>query len=132
MPADASVNFTKWLHRKQFCVKKNNKKMYLTGDLYSKYLIEEPTPAINKVFENTDVTPIFQDNKHRTTLVKSTVADLFDERIEPKISDVKFADIWPIEKVRDAIKEKLLGQEFDSEVDLQKKVAHLLQINVDL
>jgi hypothetical protein len=56
--------------------------------------------------------------------VKSTVADLFDQRIEPEIGDAKFTDIWPIEKVWDAIKEKLLGQEFDSEVDLEKKVAH--------
>ncbi len=75
--------------------------MYLTSDLYSKFLIEEVAPAINEVFENTDITSIFQDdqdNKHRTTLVKSTVADLFDQRIEPEIGDAKFADIWPIEK----------------------------------
>ncbi|CAF3984004.1 unnamed protein product [Rotaria sp. Silwood1] len=72
IPAGAPINFTKWLHQKQF---------------------QEVAPVINKVFENTDVTPIFQDdqdNKHRTTLVKSTVADLFDERIESKIGDAKF------------------------------------------
>ena len=86
IPADALINFTKWLPQKQFRVKKH-KKMYLTGNLYSKFLTEEAAPAINKVFENTDLTPIFQDDqdkKHRTTLVESAVADLFDERIEPK------------------------------------------------
>ena len=95
--------------------------------LYSKFLTKEATPAINKIFESTDVIPIFQDdqdNKHRTTLVQSTVADLFNERIEPRIGDTKFAAIWPVEKVWGEIKETLRGQEFDSEVDLQKEIAH--------
>ena len=33
-------------------------------------------------------------------------------------------NIWLIEKVWSTIKEKLREQEFDSEVDLQKEVAH--------
>ena len=77
IPAGTPVNFTKWLHQKQFRVK--NLKKYLTGDVYSKLLTEEAAPAINKVLENTDLSPIFQDdqdNKHWTTLVKSTVAYL--------------------------------------------------------
>ncbi|CAF1287772.1 unnamed protein product [Rotaria sordida] len=125
IPVDAPISLTKWLHEKQYHVKKN-KKMYLTGDLYSKFLIEEAAPAIYEVFENSGATPIFQDNqdnKHRTTLVKNTVADLFDERIDPKTGDAKFADIWPIEKVWDAIKEKVRGQEFDGEVNLEEQVA---------
>ncbi len=124
-PVDAPINLTKWLLEKQCHVKKNLKK-YLTGDLYSKFLIEEAAPVIYKVFENSGVTPIFQDdqdNKHRTTLVKNTVADLFDERIDPETGDAKLADIWPIEKVWGAIKEKVRGQEFDGEVDLEKQVA---------
>ncbi|CAF1213564.1 unnamed protein product [Rotaria sordida] len=125
IPVDAPISLTKWLHEKQYHVKKN-KKMYLTSDLYSKFLIEEAAPAIYEVFENSGATPIFQDdqdNKHRTTFVKNTVADLFDERIDPKTGDAKFADIWPIEKVWDAIKEKVRGQEFDGEVDLEEQVA---------
>ena len=65
-----------------------------------------------------------QDDQDKQTLVKTTVAVLVDECIEPKIGDVKFVDIWSIEKVWSGIKEKLRGQEFDSEVDLQKEVAH--------
>ncbi|CAF4332446.1 unnamed protein product [Rotaria sp. Silwood2] len=125
IPVDAPISLTKWLHEKQYHVKKN-KKMYLTGDLYSKFLIEEAAPAIYEVFENSGATPIFQDdqdNKHRTTLVKNIVADLFDERIDPKTGDAKFADIWPIEKVWGAIKEKVRGQEFDGEVYLEEQVA---------
>ena len=80
-------------------VSKYNEKTHLISDLYSKFLTEEAAPAINKVFENIDVTPIFQDDqdkKHQTTLVKCTVADLLDERIESKTGDAEFADIWPI------------------------------------
>ena len=99
---------------------------YLTDDLYSEFLIEEAAPAIYEVFENCDEVPIFQDDqdsKHQTTLVKNTVADLFDERIDPKIGDAKFADIWPFERVWGAIKEKLQRQEFDDEIDLENQVA---------
>ena len=96
--------------------------MYLTGDLYSEFLTEEVAPAIYEVFKSHSVTPIFQDdqdNKHRMAIVKDTVADLFDERIEPEIGDAKFANVWPIEKVWGAIKEKLRGEEFNSELDLE-------------
>ncbi|CAF4288481.1 unnamed protein product, partial [Rotaria sordida] len=54
---DTPISLTKWLHEKQYHVKEN-KKMYLTGDLYSKFLIEEATPVIYEVFENSGATPI--------------------------------------------------------------------------
>ena len=82
-------------------VSKQNKKTPLTGDLYSKFLTEA-APAIDKVFKNIDVTPIFQDdqdNKHRTTLVRSTVTSLFGEPIEIRVGDAKFTDTWSTEKV---------------------------------
>ena len=88
--------------------------------------MKEAAPAIYELFENCIEASIFQDDqdsKHRTTLVRNTVADLFDERIDPKTGDAKFADIWPTEKVWGVIKEKPRGQESDDEIDLENQVA---------
>ncbi len=78
--------------------------------------------AIKQVFKNTDLIPIsqdVQDTKHRITTIKEIVGSLFDERIDPKIGDVKLADIWPIENVWSTIKEKLKGQQFNNELERQ-------------
>jgi hypothetical protein len=87
--------------------------------------MDTAAPAIKRVFKNTCLIPIFQDdqdNKHRTTAVKEIVDFLFDERIDPKIGDAKLADIWPIVNVWGAIKEKLRGQQFENELELEKQV----------
>ncbi|CAF4080756.1 unnamed protein product [Rotaria sordida] len=115
---------TKWLHQQQEHSKKN-KTIYLTSDLYGKFLVEEAASEIKKVFKPNNLSPIFQDDqdrKHRTTTIKETVDSLFDERIEPKIDDANLADIWLIENVWRTIKEKLRRQQFDNESELEKEV----------
>jgi hypothetical protein len=100
---------------------KTNKKIYLASDLYAKCLMKQAA-AIKQVFKNTDLIPIsqdVQDTKHRITTIKEIVGSLFDERIDPKIGDVKLADIWPIENVWSTIKEKLKGQQFNNELERQ-------------
>ena len=52
----------------------------------------------------------------------TTIDSLFDERISPEDGDAKFADVWPIERVWPAIKEKIRGKQFKSENKLEKKI----------
>ena len=107
--ARVPINFTKWLHQQPL----QKRRKYLTGDLYAKFVTKEVAPAIKQVFRNTDVIPIFQDDhasKHRTTITMDTVDSLFGERIDPDIGDVKLADVWVIEDVWGAIKERLREQ----------------------
>ncbi len=64
--------------------------------MYSKFLKEKATPAIQTVFRESKLNPIFhddQDQKQRTVLVRETVAELFSERVEPADGDAKFADV---------------------------------------
>ena len=37
----------------------------------------------------------------------TTIDSLFDERVSPEDADAKFANVWPIERVWGAIKEKI-------------------------
>ncbi|CAF4842742.1 unnamed protein product [Rotaria sp. Silwood1] len=88
------------------------------GNLYAKFLKEEVKSAIKLAFKNTALIPIFQDdqdNKHRTKVVMNTIESLFDECIDPEIVDAKFTDIWTIETVWGAIKEKLRGERTENE-----------------
>ena len=41
---------------------------------------------------------------------------------DPQDGDAKFANVWSIENVWGAIKEKIRGGEFDDEVELEKQV----------
>jgi hypothetical protein len=70
--------------------------------------------------------PIFQDDqdsKHRTAVAMNTIETIFDERIAPEDGDAKYADVWPIENVWGAMKEKIRGELFESEAELEKQVA---------
>ncbi|CAF4882800.1 unnamed protein product [Rotaria sp. Silwood1] len=101
-------------------------KKYLSSNLYAKFLKEEVKSAIKLAFKNTALIPIFQDdqdNKHRTKVVMNTIESLFDECIDPEIVDAKFTDIWTIETVWGAIKEKLRGERFENECALESRVA---------
>ncbi|CAF3088835.1 unnamed protein product [Rotaria sp. Silwood2] len=125
IPSGRPINFTKWLRQQQPQNKKNMKK-YLASNLYDKFLKEEVEPPIKLPFKNTALIPIVQDdqdNKHRTKVVMNTIESLFDEHIDPEIGDAKFADIWPIETVWGAIKEKLRGERFENESALEIRVA---------
>ncbi|CAF3139983.1 unnamed protein product [Rotaria sp. Silwood2] len=124
IPAEGPVNLTKWLHQQQQQKKKDRRK-YLTSDLYAKFLQQKSAPAIKLKFKNTNLVPIFQDdqdNKHRTNIIMNTVDTSFDERIDPEVGDAKFADVWPIETVWGAIKEKLREETFENELQLEKRV----------
>ncbi|CAF4681983.1 unnamed protein product, partial [Rotaria sp. Silwood2] len=87
------INFTEWLRGQR--QNDTRKRMYMTGELYARFLREEAIPAINEVVQNLDEA-IFQDDqgsKHRTQVAMDVVYDLFEERIEPNDGDDKFADV---------------------------------------
>ncbi|CAF1042510.1 unnamed protein product [Rotaria sordida] len=90
---DGPINFTQWLRDQ--CPLDKRKRMYMTGDLYAKFLREEAISTINEVVENLNEV-IFQDDqdsKHRTKIGMDVVNDFFEERIEPNNRDAKFADV---------------------------------------
>ncbi|CAF3929933.1 unnamed protein product [Rotaria sp. Silwood1] len=92
IPQDGPINFTQWSRAQ--CPLDKRKRMYMTSDLYAKFLREEAIPIINEVVENLNV--IFQDDqdsKHRTKIAMDAVNDFFEERIEPNDGDAKFADV---------------------------------------
>ncbi|CAF1523861.1 unnamed protein product, partial [Rotaria sordida] len=81
--------------------------------LYAKFLKEKVAPAIKTTFRKSKLDPIFhddQDQKQQTKLVINTVAQLFHERIQPVDGDAKFDDVWRIENVWRALKEKVRGE----------------------
>ncbi|CAF1385316.1 unnamed protein product [Rotaria sordida] len=99
IPHDGPINFTEWLRDQRQNDKR--KRMYMTGELYARFLREEAIPAINEVVQNLDEV-IFQDDqdsKHRTQVAMDVIYDLFEERIEANDGDAKFADAWPIENI---------------------------------
>ncbi|CAF3480899.1 unnamed protein product [Rotaria sp. Silwood1] len=123
IPATAPINLTEWLRQQP----SNGKgpRMYLTGELYGKFVAEKVAPAIQRAFENTHLQPIFQDDqdsKQRTSFAMTTIESFFDERISPEDGDAKFADVWPIERVWGAIKEKIRGKQFKNEAQRKKEI----------
>ncbi|CAF4748619.1 unnamed protein product [Rotaria sp. Silwood1] len=123
IPATAPINLTEWLRQQP----SNGKgpRMYLTGELYGKFVAEKVAPAIQRAFENTHLQPIFQDDqdsKQRTSFAMTTIESFFDERISPEDDDAKFADVWPIERVWGAIKEKIRGKQFKNEAQRKKEI----------
>ena len=123
IPSKAPINLTEWLRRQS---RENGSTCkYLTGDLYAKFIEEEGAPSIQKIFNNPNLAPVFQDDqdsKHRTIKAMRTVRMYFSERIDPEDGDAKYADVWPIENVWGSIKEKLRGEKFENERDLEKQV----------
>ncbi|CAF1447184.1 unnamed protein product [Didymodactylos carnosus] len=87
IPQDGPINFTQWLQDQR----SNNspKRLYMTGELYARFLDEEGVPAIAEAVE-----------------------DL--KRFEPNDEDAKFSDVWPIESVWGIPKEKTQAQTFDN------------------
>ena len=123
IPATAPINLTEWLRQQP----PNSKgpRMYLTGELYGKFVEEQVAPAVQTAFETTHLQPIYQDDqdsKQRTAFAITTIDSLFDERVNSEDGDAKFADVWPIERVRGAIKEKIRGKQFKKEDELEKKI----------
>lgn len=93
--------------------------------MYAKFLTEKSVPAIKTVFRESKLNPIFhddQDQKQRTILVRNTLAEPFSERVEPADSDAKFADVWRIENVWGALKEKLRGKVFNTSFELEEEI----------
>lgn len=110
VPRDGPINVTHWLRDQRWLDKR--KRMYMTGDLYAKFLREEAIPAIDEAVENLNEV-IFQDDqdsKHRTQVAMDVVNEFFEDRIEPDDGDAKFADVWPIENIRGIMKKKTKGK----------------------
>ncbi|CAF3557640.1 unnamed protein product [Rotaria sp. Silwood1] len=125
IPSRAPINVTQWLEQQRTPCDDKRKRVYLTSQLYAKFLTEKAAPAIKTVFRKCRLNPIFhddQDQKQRTILVRDTVAALFSERIEPADGNAKFADVWRIENVWGALKEKLRGKVFATVLELEKEV----------
>jgi hypothetical protein len=125
IPSNASINLTEWLDQQRPSSNEKRKRIYLTSQLYAKFLKEKATPAIKATFRKFKLNPIFhddQDRKHRTKLVRNTVAQLFNERVQPLDSDAKFADVWRIENVWRALKEKIRGKVFNTSFVLEEEI----------
>ncbi len=91
--------------------------MYLTNQLYAKFLKVKAPPVIKITFRKSKLHPIFhddQDQKQRTILLRNTVAQLFSEHIEPADGDAKLVDVWRMKKVWGAPKEKVCEKVFDT------------------
>jgi len=68
----APINVTKWLEQQHASGDDKRKRIYLTNELYAKFLKEKAAPAIKNAFRESKLNPIFhddQDRKQRTTLV---------------------------------------------------------------
>jgi hypothetical protein len=124
IPCRNPINVTKWLQQQKPSNNKR-KKIYLNGDLYAKFIRTKAAKAIKNVFNKSKLKPIFQDDqdgKQRTQVALEAVASLFDERVDPNDCDAKFADVWCIENVWGALKEKVRGKEFDNDSQLEKEI----------
>src|SRR5215467_13503510 len=88
----------------------------MTGKLYAKFLSEVAIPEIKKVVGNLDdwIFQDDQDGKQTTKVATDVVDEFFIQRIEPKVGDAKFADVWPIENIWGILREKLRGRSFKS------------------
>jgi hypothetical protein len=110
IPSRGPINITQWLEQQHISSNDKRKRLYLTNQLYARFLKEKAVPAIKTVFRKSKLSPIFhddQDQKQRTKLVRDTVAQLFKERMTPLVGDAKFADVWRIENVWGALKERI-------------------------
>lgn len=121
IPKNGPFNITKWLKDQQNATNSNRRgRMYMTGELYAKFLRECGIPAIRKVVGNLDDVMFQddQDSKQRTRIALNTVAQFFQKRVEPKDCDAKFADVWPIENIWGELRETVRGKTFPSEQSL--------------
>ncbi|CAF2409311.1 unnamed protein product [Rotaria sp. Silwood2] len=112
IPSHGPNNVSDWLEQQRPLNSDRRKRVYLTNQLYEKFLKQKAAPAIKKAFRKPKLDPIFQDDqdrKHRTSLVRNTVAQLFNERIEPADGDTKFADVWRIENIWGVLREKFVA-----------------------
>ncbi|CAF1533787.1 unnamed protein product [Adineta steineri] len=93
IPQDGPINFTQWLRDQRSTT--NSKRLYMTGELYARFLDEEAIPAITEVVEdlNEFIFQDDQDSKHRTKVAMNVISDCFEERIESNDGDAKFADV---------------------------------------
>ena len=126
IPSNASINVTEWLKQQRTSAKGKRKRIYLTGELYAKFLKEQAAPAIKAVFRKSKLHPIFQDDqdrKQRTQLVMETVDNIFADRAQPSDADAKFADLWRIENVWGALKENIRGKVFSTSLELENAVS---------
>ena len=101
MPSQALINFAQCLEQ-QSTASNNKRKRIFTNQLHVKFLKDKAAPMIKRAFRKSKMNPIFhddQDRKQRTILVRSTVAQLFSELIEPEDGDAKLADVWRIGNV---------------------------------
>jgi hypothetical protein len=118
IPKNGPINFTKWLNNQK--PSGHRGRMYMTGELYAKFLREKCVPAIEKVMGELNEV-IFQDDqdtKQRTRVAMDTVDEFFDERIQPEDGDAKLADCWFIENVWGILKEKTRLKSFSNEASL--------------
>ena len=99
IPPNAPINVSEWLNQQRCSSNEKRKRIYLTSQAYAKFWKEKTAPAIKATFRKFKLNPIFhddQDRKHRTKLVRNTIAQLFNEHVPPLDNDAKFADVWRI------------------------------------
>jgi hypothetical protein len=63
-----------------------------------------------------------RNNKQRMTVALDAVQTVFNNRIEPINCDAKLADVWPIENIWGALKEKLRGKELNNIDELKQLI----------
>eukprot|EP01083_Nonionella_stella_P315938 1142962_1 len=123
IPRDEPVYFREWL--KNECRKIGKPKNTLDNTLYAQFIRNDVKEACERDLDGDLSDWIWQDDtdsKHRTKKVLSDVDTVFENRIDAVRQSPKLADIWPIENIWGAIKEKLGHEEFDSIEELKEQI----------
>lgn len=121
IPKSGPINFTKYLQDQR---QGQRGRMYMTGELYARFLREKAIPAIRTVVGDLDDV-IFQDDqdkKHRARVAMDTVNEFFIQRVDSSDGDAKFADCWLIENVWGILREKVRGKTFKDAAALTRCV----------
>eukprot|EP01083_Nonionella_stella_P177977 627282_1 len=123
IPRDEPVYFREWL--KNECRKIGKPKNTLDNTLYAQFIRNDVKEACERDLDGDLSDWIWQDDtdsKHRTKKVLADVDTVFENRIDAVRQSPKLADIWPIENIWGAIKEKLGHEEFDSIEELKEQI----------
>ena len=113
-PKQSPIFVDEWLEQIRPSDTDRRKKIYLTGERYAQFIRTIVAKAAAKEFDDLQ-NVIFrddQDNKQRMSVALEAVQYVFPNRIAPSDCAAKLADVWPIENVWGALKEKLRGREY--------------------
>ncbi|CAF1611292.1 unnamed protein product, partial [Didymodactylos carnosus] len=123
-PKQSLIFVDEWLELIRPQCSDPRKKIYFTGDRYARFIrtivadkaATELGSLRNVIFQDD------QDPKQRMQVALNAVKHVFINRIEPEDCAAKLADVWPIENVWGALKEKLRGRLYDNMEQLKNDI----------